>query len=363
MLLELPEEIIFEILEKLSLKHLSVVACVSHILNRMANEDALWKRELVEIHPKKDEAHPLPGPRLCHVAVVWKDCMYIHGGHNTNPGTQQFHEIKRDFHCFSFETRQWTPIQASLPSKTEHSAVVYDSKMWLFGGYSGSSFTNSLYMYDFVTNECTLVNGVGDIPSERSAHVGVVHKDCMYIFAGWNGHTQNNDLYRFHFASSTWTKIEPKGPAPHPRCSHTAVVSSGDNAFYVFGGYGGKVENYLCDLWRFNFATEEWENISAPGTKPVCRSRMKMLEWNGELYTFGGWDKQQHFNDFFVFDTRTQTWSSVNMIHNDDYHKIGQHSMCIYNGTCYIFAGFNNHLRTSSNIMFGYRLSRQPTAP
>ena len=37
----------------------------------------------------------------------------------------------------------------NLPKKTEHSAVVYDNKLWLFGGYAGTTFTNTMYTYDF----------------------------------------------------------------------------------------------------------------------------------------------------------------------------------------------------------------------
>jgi hypothetical protein len=56
------------------------------------------------------------------------------------------------FPVFFTAERKWVSMEAvdplSLPSKTEHSMVVYGNKLWLFGGYSGSQFTSSLYTFD-----------------------------------------------------------------------------------------------------------------------------------------------------------------------------------------------------------------------
>jgi len=354
MLDELPEELIFEILEKMETKNLVKVARVSHMLYRLVHQDSLWK-EFVEIPQDKTCA---PSPRLCHTAVVWDKCMWVHGGHTTIIGTQQFQDIKNDLYKYSFETREWIKINCLLPFKTEHSCVVYANKMWLFGGYSGNSFTNSLYSYDIATNECELIECTGDVPPTRSAHIGVLYNDYMYIFGGWNGAVQHNDMYRFHFATKTWSQVNQLGDVPKARCSHTACVCK-DNVMYVFGGYGGPNNAYLNDLCRFNFVTETWERFGSLENGPSPRSRMRMVEQKGVLYMFGGWNKQEHFCDMFRFDMDTSRWQQVPVLGKEKY-KIGQHSMCIYNNFMYLFGGFNDakDQRKITQDCYAFRLGK-----
>jgi N-acetylneuraminic acid mutarotase len=94
----------------------------------------------------------LPTSRLCHIAVTWGGCMWIHGGHNTHAESQTFNEIKSDLWKYKFEEKKWEQVhieKGTMPAKTEHSAVIYQNKMYLFGGYSGEYFTNTLFSYDF----------------------------------------------------------------------------------------------------------------------------------------------------------------------------------------------------------------------
>jgi len=203
--------------------------------------------------------------------------------------------------------------------------------------------------------ECT-----GDIPPTRSAHIGVVYKEYMYIFGGWNGAVQFNDMYKFHFETKTWSQVNETGDIPKPRCSHTACVNKADDHMYVFGGYGGPADAYLNDVCTFNFVTESWEryNSSYHGNGPSPRSRMRMVELNGMLYVFGGWNKQEHFSDMFRFDTKMKRWEQVTIVGKEGF-KIGQHSMCTYNNYLYLFGGFNDSKeRKITQDFFTFRLER-----
>lgn len=362
----LPEEIIFQILEQVPPRDLARMSVTDHTMHRICHDDRLWKNKFplpvkafnpYETLSQDDDSQSYPSSRLCHAAVVWGDCMYVHGGHNTIPNTQLFNEVKNDFWKFNFQTRQWSQIEApNSPSKTEHSAVVYDDKLWLFGGYSGNYFTNSLCCFDFKTETWTEVTASGEIPTYRSAHVAGVYGDKMYIFGGWNGANQNNEIYAFEFKTGQWARIQSNGPAPPARCSHTAVVSERLGKLIVYGGYGGKTRKYLSDLCFYDFATNTW-SIQPFALSP--RSRMRMVLWNDKLYIYGGWNKLEHFNSFNEYDLCTGELRHINeSIWKPGDGKIGQHSMVVHSDLLYVFAGFNSSLDTSTNQMFAYRLAR-----
>jgi len=373
----LPGEVIHQILEKLPVRTLSVVSRVSRVFYNSCQDERLWKKEIIKCDKARgsspilvptaqpagpDSPEPLvPEPRLCHSSLIWKDQMYVHGGHNTVRGTQLFAEVKNDLWKYKFDERQWEQMKVDgMPAKTEHSAVIYKNKMYLFGGYSGEYFTNSLYCFDFDTNVCSAVPATGEIPPERSAHVGVVYKDKMYVFGGWNGTDQNNDLYSFDFATLKWSRVIAKGPLPSARCSHAAVVSEKYNSLFIFAGYGGKTQKYLNDMCQFSFETESW--TITEHTPPSPRSRMRLVEFNDKIYIFGGWNKQEHFNHLYQYDIARRRWKEVELAIDPSEGKIGQHSMVVFNNILYIFAGYSSSVQSSTNDLYAYRLSRPSAA-
>jgi len=354
----LPVEVIYQILEKLPVRTLSVVSRVSRVFYNSCQDERLWRKEIVKCEkPALESMDGAPTPRLCHSCVTWGGYMWVHGGHNTCPGTQTFAEVKNDLWRYKFDERTWEQmIVSDLPSKTEHSSVVYKDKLYLFGGYSGDFFTNTLYCYDFETNECRYINTTGDIPSVRSAHVGIVHNDTMYIFGGWNGDEQNNEMFALDFETMNWKKIEALGTIPSPRCSHSGIASEKHNSLFIFAGYGGKDLKYLNDLCQFNFDTETWAIIEH--TAPSPRSRMRLVEFQEKLYIYGGWNKSEHFNNLYQYDIDRTRWSEVHLDLQPLEGKIGQHSMVVQNNILYIFAGYNSALRTSTSDLYAYRLSK-----
>lgn len=195
------------------------------------------------------------------------------------------------------------------------------------------------------------------MPPSRSAHVAAVYKDKMYIFGGWDGVEHNNDMFTFSFKSRKWKLIQCQGKeAPIPRCSHTAVVCESDKSMYIFGGYGGPTKSYLGDLWKYTFETKSWQEISPDKEGPSPRSRMRITEWCNRLYLLGGWDRQQHFKDFFEFDLDSLEWKKLDVSFPYESKGIGQHSMCVHNNILYVFSGFDPISRNPSSRMLAYRL-------
>lgn len=80
---------------------------------------------------------------------------------------------------------------------------------------------------------------------------------------------------------------KPKGRSGHCMCND-------DSDIYVFGGYSPMDERnglgqsqVLPELWRFNFATQKWSEITADNTPDTCASS-SISVYNKKVYVFGG---------------------------------------------------------------------------
>lgn len=364
---ELPDELISEVMHFLNPHDLARLSETCRDFFRLGSEDSIWRKKGFL---KRDGEvlvsgnSTVPPARLCHSAVIHNDKIHIFGGHNTEMDTQRFSEVKNDIHTFNIETKAWEKHSIKgIPNKTEHCTVIYDNTLWMFGGYSGHLFSNTLYKLDLNASHCTKVKSIGDIPTGRSALVGTIYRDSMYIFGGWDGLVQNDHFHSFNFVTSTWTKITSE-LMPLPRCSHSVAVSDSRNTMYIFGGYGGQSRSYLNDIWAYDFEKQVWAELPSFGNVPSPRSRMRMVEWEGKLFIFGGWDKVTHFEDLFQYDIDTNVWIKLEIGGSQDgSFKIGQHSMCVHHNILYIFGGYNAKLRKSTNDLYSYRLGRGSTTP
>jgi len=194
-------------------------------------------------------------PRSALTAVVWQGKLYTFGG--WNGFTQKWFN---DVHCFNFETKEWRKVHPNgkisdqemlnagdvgsvvdlPPPRTSHASVLWGSKMYTFGGFSGKDYLNDLWEFDLETETWTDLTKFtrGQSPAPRSRFCAAVHGDCMYILGGWNKVSYFADIYCFNFVTRLWTQIS------HP-CFETPSISQyslvvHEDKMYIFGGYCAK---------------------------------------------------------------------------------------------------------------------------
>jgi len=347
-----------------------------------------------------------PPGRLCHTAVTNNNKMYIYGGHITQPSSEYFHTVKQDLYEYDLITRGWReiPVSEGAPRRTEHTAVVYNNSMVIFGGYSGNGYENSVMVFNFAAQAWQQLVAQGEAPSARSAHTAVVVGNSMYIFGGWNGLHCMNDLHELNFETNTWTLIcadtsqasrasgssnhahsihstagaasaahpmHPVGEYPSARCSHGAVIlpsadggNRASNVMYIFGGYAIEGANesankgYLDDLYEFHFDTKKWTRSKTWGSNaPTPRSRFRMVPYQDSIYLFAGWNSAKHFSTLHRYNTGTKQWQEVETTFDND--GIGQFSMIESNGIMYVFSGFSPKAGCRTNL-FAYPLAPNP---
>jgi len=304
-----------------------------------------------------------PQGRLCHSGVIHNDKMYIYGGHVTQPASEYFHAVKQDMHEYSFDTRNWAlvPTTAAVPQRTEHTAIVWNNSMIIFGGYSGVGYENTLFSYNYGSKEWAQIDAKGEVPTARSAHTAVLYENKMYIFGGWNGVRCMNDLYELDLSTHVWKSVKTNGPPPCSRCSHgTTIFNAGGNGdkLFIFGGYateraGTSDKGYLNDLYELCLKDFSWKVSRQAGAIPSPRSRFRIVAHLNTIYLFGGWNSARHYSNLFKLCLDTGFWTEIDSDFDRD--GLGQFSLVVNRDFMYIFSGYSPKTGSLDNL-FAYKL-------
>jgi hypothetical protein len=166
----------------------------------------------------------LPSVRSCPAWAKDEMHVYIQGGYD---GVER----KNDFFACDLSTYTWVkmPSRGTTPSpRYFHScclckcvircivgiyfrvcyrysslpSVIFNNfldgtKLFLYGGYSGSQRLGDMYAYDFETNHWSEIDSSnGDAPSGRSSLVAQVYDNHLYVFGGYSGVSVLNDFYK-----------------------------------------------------------------------------------------------------------------------------------------------------------------------
>ena len=165
-------------------------------------------------------------------------------------------------------------------SRASHTANVYDSKMYVWGGEDSMGILNTLEYYNFLSNQWVDV-GTGGTP--RRGHSSVLYNNKLYFYGGEIEVdseielTDTVDIY--DLALDKWTVGLPSGV---PLVSHQAVIDG--HRMWVWGGSKGS-GIYSNDLYIYDLNANTWNQGQSGGTARRYHSAAAV---NGILYFFGG---------------------------------------------------------------------------
>lgn len=233
------------------------------------------------------------------------------------------------------------------PKRKNHSAVLAEEKMYVYGGSDHSQIYDDLWSYDFSQNSWTLLSPSGNLPEARESSSAFYWNDNIYIAGGQNDSQPLSDLWLYNIAENTWTKRGhtptnfagaaistyqdnlyflgysnwtivqdlntlqvrdfQSSPMPGPR-QYSAYVQQ-DNIAYLLGGQG----SVLQDMWSFDMATETWSQLV---DLPIPLKYASAAIYDNQIFLCGGLDDNDAINSLswvYRFAPSAVTDDIVNM--------------------------------------------------
>ena len=228
--------------------------------------------------------------RSGHSGLVFNKKMRLFGGTTGSSYLQD-----------SFNTDNGTWVKDNVTTtmwsgRENHVSLRFKGKMWVIGG------GNSTSSYDDVWSSSTgltwenqnVTNGF----SARQGHAGVVFKDQMWILGGQAGSSYLNDVWS-SIDGKNWGKIDNDTPMWSGRYGHAAVVY--DNKIWVMGGNDNESGD-SNEVW-YSSNGKTWDNSTISVTWDGMKDFGAQV-FDGKIWILGG---NPRTNKFYTFDGTT--WS------------------------------------------------------
>uniref|UniRef100_UPI0037E71BD5 kelch domain-containing protein 3 n=1 Tax=Semicossyphus pulcher TaxID=241346 RepID=UPI0037E71BD5 len=200
-----------------------------------------------------------------HSMVAHEGFLYVFGGMLDSAYTKW----RCSLWVFDIAKQKWVHFQGKTSSpqtqmptnRKGHSAVVLGSDMLVYGGFvdmKGSS--QDFWSLDFDTMAWSLLSGSqpGSLgPGPRHSHSAMAYQSCMYLFGGLKGLHEQRDFWRWNSTSNMWSSLKNKS-GPSRLMGHSAVAYK--DSMLLFGGGRSQNSPKNC-LWRYNFTSQTWGQV------------------------------------------------------------------------------------------------------
>lgn len=193
---------------------------------------------LHDIHSTTDGVHwlgysvPLWSPRAAHATVVFDGKVWLLGGEYDIYVDSQLHDVwcSSNGYAFSLVTNA-----APWSIRRGFGAVVFDGKIWIYGGYGEATYKNDVWCS---SNGATWTQATGAAPwTARDEFSALVYDGRMWVIGGSPGDIWNSA------DGTTWTQVTNAAPWGS-RIGQAATVF--DDRMWLSAGFSGTPQG---DVW------------------------------------------------------------------------------------------------------------------
>ena len=154
-------------------------------------------------------AYPVEG----HTAVVINGSLFVFGGMVTDGESSGYMSdtlltLNATARGYTFGAVNTTGAGGASPpaGMMGHTSVVSGSRMLVWGGFSGSEYSNDLHSWDATSSRWSgKLAQNGAVPSARYHHSAVLHAGNMVVFGGTYAGSSVDSMASLDVATTTWT--------------------------------------------------------------------------------------------------------------------------------------------------------------
>lgn len=168
----------------------------------------------------------------------------------------------------------------------------------------------------------------------------------VYLFGGYDGSSATDTIYRFDITTKTFTTLSTK----LPYVVHSAVCSAVGRYIYIFGGERSYTTiNSIC-----KFSVDDGTITQLSVTLPQEREGMCQGVLGNKIYLFGGWRREDYSSNptkstVYCFDTSNDTISTVSSAAGP---SVANASSAVIGNNIYIFGGYSQSTGASAKKYF-----------
>ena len=190
----------------------------------------------------------LPTPRSGLAAVGYENYVYAIAGETANGPTGA---VER----YDPKTDTWSTLAAKPLPVADASAAVIGGQIYVPGGrlVSGQP-TERMEIFDPLQNTWTIGPA---LPRAISAYALVAYEGRLFLFGGWDGEQYLDTVYVYSPDRNNWTEA----PAMPIRRAFAVAVAAGDK-IYVLGGTDGQQALTANDVYQPNLAAQPWSQAT-----------------------------------------------------------------------------------------------------
>lgn len=239
-----------------------------------------------------------PPPRTSHFMVYLQELNTAIVGY----GIDKNNDLLNDLWALDLNTKMWRQIDFNGKMITPRNgalAVLYNRKIYVFGGFSGKAYLADLHTIDINDFSVTHITShtSENSPSGRIGHVMAEHNGQILIWGGYNGDWLS-DLWIYDISSNTWREIQSdiKGRT-------SACFTNHKNSLYIFGA--SKIEPLL----RYDWESERLTIVKTTGVSPPAElAAASMVSVDRYVLIFGGKIENNKYGLMYGFDTIRNWW-------------------------------------------------------
>ena len=267
----------------------------------------------------------------------------IKDGYGTAMGADKSSTFTTETHCSTSSDCSWSQVTTDvgdLTGRSGHSGLVFNKKMWLFGGYDN----NTDYYQDVMSStkgDWENLTTTGSLWTKRNEHISLSFKNKMWVIGGKNASTSLADIW----SSSdglTWDNVTLEGDPPSARSGHAGVIFQGE--MWVFGGQSGS--GWVNDVYSSSDGAEWAKETDAGWSK---RSGHAAVVYDSKIWVMGGNDNTSDLQDVWTYDGSSWTERTSTSV---TWSGMKDHEAQVFDGKIWILGGNDNGSRIQKYYTF-----------
>ena len=219
---------------------------------------------------------PKPTPVTDAQATLIGERIYVPGGAGSDGVVTDVLEI------YDPRLDAWT-TGANLPGPASQYALAsFEGRLYLFGGWDGSAYLDSVWTYDPGADEWQLLQ---PMPGPLGGAAAVMAGGKIFLIGGTNGQQALTTVRAYYpnreISGETAWEDRPDLPEARSQLQGTSLTDT----VYISGGYGQDQQPFSSVL-RFNESADTWEVVNEPAGE--ISPDAAMIGYDTRLHLFGG---------------------------------------------------------------------------